>query len=380
MRRLFVSALFVVALSSPAWAVSLGVTMMGPAEVPSGDPNGIGFADLVIDGLTLRWSVVVFNIDTPTAMHIHTGRRGETAPPLIPFATPFVRYEGCPSPAPPPCSERWVSTGEVELTADHAEMLSEEPSNFYLNIHNAVYPGGAVRGQLQNARYIPNAGQTPGAAETHWFTRIAALNRSFLSSSEWTIEFMPQSPAGNTDRYMAGQMALAPLNIQAASEFPVQNFTGIGALRILSDQPMEVTASIYNGTGTGRGDFGYAVGGVELEDAKSSGLFVDLATSSAEDVQAGRGHRSNIGYFNPQPTSVDVTFGAYGDRGVLLGQRTVTIPPGGMVQSAVFDLIDSVVPSERVRDSYMVSWVADAPIFVYATVVNNDTGDAEFRD
>ena len=77
---------------------------------------------------------------------------------------------------------------------------------------------------------------------------------------------------------------------------------------------------------------------------------------------------------------MQATFRAHGKNGSFLGQVVLTIPPGAMSQAAVFDLIDSVNENERVRDSFWVSWVASAPIFVYATVVNNDTGDAEFRD
>lgn len=381
MRRFLISALFVMfALTSPAWAVSFGVTMEGSNEVPSGDSNGVGFADLILDGTTLRYSVLVFNIDTPTAMHIHPGRRGQTGGAIIPFITPFVRYEGCPSLGTPICTERFVNAGQIVISSDDASALRDRPAEFYLNVHNESHPAGAVRGQVQDARYVPIVGKTPGAAGSHWFTRFAALNRSFLSSSEWTIEFLPQSPAGNTDRYITPQTAVAPLNLHFSTQFPVQNFTGIGTARILSDEPMEVTAAIYNGVGGARGDFGFSVEGRELEDARRSGLLIDLTTSSADDIQSGRGHRSNIGYFNPQLTPVEATFQAYGRNGVFLGERIVTIPSGAMVQSAAFDLIDSVSAGERVRDSFWVSWIASGPLFVYATVVNNDTGDSEFRD
>lgn len=381
MRRVLVSALFLVfALSPPSWAVSFGVSMQGSSEVPAGDSNGVGFADLTLDGTTLRYSVIVFNIGAPTAMHIHPGKRGATGSPLIPFTTPFVRHEGCPSLGAPVCTERFVSVGEVQISSDDAAALTDRPADFYLNVHNEAYPSGAVRGQIQSASYLPIVGQTPGAAGTHWFTRFAALNRSMVDASEWMIEFLPQSPAGNTDRFIALQPLAAPLNLLSSTEFPVLNFSGIGSARVLSDQPLEVNASIYNGVGGARGDFGFSVHGRGIEDASRSGLLVDLTTSSAADIQARRGYRSNIGYFNPQLSSVDATFRAYGSNGAFLGERVVTIPPGAMMQPPVFDLIDSVAAGERVRDSFWVSWVATAPIFVYATVVNNDTGDSEIRD
>ncbi|HSN68930.1 MAG TPA: CHRD domain-containing protein, partial [Thermoanaerobaculia bacterium] len=363
MRRFLLSvALALCALALPAQTTALGVAMEGASEVPPGDFNGVGFADLVLEGTTLRYAVVVFNIDPPTSMHIHRGRRGETNAPLITFSLPFSREPGCPSLGAPSCVERFLSVGTLEISPDDAGTLRTQPADLYLNVHNDPHPAGAVRGQIQHARYIPIVGDTPGAAGTHWFTRFAALNRSIVSASEWLIEFIPQSPAGNTDRYLAVQNAISPSNLYFSTTFPVPNYTGIGAARVLSDEPMEVTASVYNGMGGARGDFGYSVRGRGIEEARTAGLLIDLTASSAADVQARTGHRSNIGYFNPQLRSVDVTFRAYGRDGSLLGERVVTMPPGAMAQPAAFDLIDTVPAAQRVRDAFWVSWTANAPI------------------
>ncbi|MGH9456130.1 MAG: CHRD domain-containing protein [Thermoanaerobaculia bacterium] len=381
MKRFLVLSAVVLAFAVPAaFAESFGVTLTGDVEIPPGDPNGVGFADLILDGTTLSYSVVVFNIVTPTAIHIHPGGRGETGAPLIPFTTPFVRHEGCPATGEEPCAERFVNVGMVEISADAAADLQANPSAFYLNVHNGEFPGGAVRGQLQFARFLPVVGQTPGAALSNWFTRFGFLNRSMTTTTNWQIEFFPQSPAGNTSRFVSAQDPLGPLNLEFGTTFPVAGFTGIGTARVLSDQPFAVTAAVYNGPFADRGEIGLALQGVALEDAATSGVLIDLTNSSAADLQAQMGHRSNVGFFNPQFIDVSVTFRAFDDEGNVLGERMLTAPPGAMSQFPVFDLINTVAEGDRVQDAFWVSWVASSPILAYATVVNNATGDPEFRD
>ena len=41
------------------------------------------------------------------------------------------------------------SGGCVELEADLAKALTDNPGGYYVNVHKAAYPGGAVRAQLR---------------------------------------------------------------------------------------------------------------------------------------------------------------------------------------------------------------------------------------
>jgi hypothetical protein len=381
MRRLyaFTLALFFLAVPS-ALAASFGVSMNGSNEVPLGDTNGVGFADLILEGTTLRYAVVVYNVDRPTAMHVHPGRRGETGPPIIPLPEPFVRLEGCPGLGAPLCGERWATLGTVELDVETADDLVINPAVFYLNVHNEAHPSGAVRGQVQFARYLPVVGRTRGAAQTNWFTRLAAVNPSVSSTSEWSVEIIPQSPYGSTSRFTSEQTPIGPLHLSVVTDFNVNDLDGIGAARILSDQDLAVTAAIYNGSAGERGDFGYNVHGLALENARTSGVLMDLANSSASDFAARMGHRTNIGFFNPEIYPVEAIFRAFDSDGTTLGQTVISIPAWSMVQVPVFELFDDVPESARVSDSFWVRWQTGHPIFVYATVVNNATGDPEFRD
>ncbi len=112
----------------------LEAQLTGAAEVPGpGDPNGTGLAEVFgIDdrSKTLCYIVRVFGIDTATAAHIHEGSRNEAGPVVVTLATPSDGDSaGC------------VNTSEAQ------EILAN-PGDYYVNVHNAEFPAGAVRGQL----------------------------------------------------------------------------------------------------------------------------------------------------------------------------------------------------------------------------------------
>jgi hypothetical protein len=78
--------------------------------------------------------IFVDQIGKPTAAHIHPGAVGEVGDPVVPLKTPTVGdTAGC------------VQTRERLV----ARILAN-PQNFYVNVHNARFPGGAIRGQLAN--------------------------------------------------------------------------------------------------------------------------------------------------------------------------------------------------------------------------------------
>lgn len=114
-----------------------------------GDPNGRGEAYVFgIDGdpTTLCYVLVVDKIETATMAHIHRGERGTNGPIVANLAAPFdgnaadclTEGEGAGTPGVK------FPTGEPGIVAD----ILENPSDFYVNVHNSPYPAGAIRGQL----------------------------------------------------------------------------------------------------------------------------------------------------------------------------------------------------------------------------------------
>ena len=69
---------------------------------------------------------------TPTASHIHIGAAGVSGGAiLVPFGGAFAR-SGC------------TTTAKANIDA-----IVANPSGYYVNVHNASYPAGAIRGQLK---------------------------------------------------------------------------------------------------------------------------------------------------------------------------------------------------------------------------------------
>ncbi|OBX19241.1 hypothetical protein A9995_08970 [Erythrobacter sp. QSSC1-22B] len=111
-------------------------TLTGAQEVGGGDPDGAGRAEISIsDGFgQVCWDLNdISGIGPITAAHIHVGAAGTNGPPVFPLRpTNEGGYKGC--------------TDGAEWTQDRIE---DNPQAFYVNVHTAQYPNGAIRGQLR---------------------------------------------------------------------------------------------------------------------------------------------------------------------------------------------------------------------------------------
>ncbi len=125
--------------------------LTGAQEVPKkGDPDGTGSISIFgIDGdpKTLCYVLRVKKIELAAegmGAHIHKGAKGKSGPIVVNLAAPgdgnaadcLTEGETLPSGAK-------AFPGKVKV----ADIL-KNPQNFYVNVHNPAYPGGAVRGQL----------------------------------------------------------------------------------------------------------------------------------------------------------------------------------------------------------------------------------------
>ena len=109
---------------------SLHATLTGKVEVPKGDPNGTGTAEVKIAGTTVCWEIKTAKVGKIVAAHIHKGAAGVAGPVVVPFGKVY-KSKGC-----------------FNSTAKIVAAIKKNPSAYYVNVHNATYPGGALRGQL----------------------------------------------------------------------------------------------------------------------------------------------------------------------------------------------------------------------------------------
>lgn len=145
----------VAAMSAHAAVHTFPITMTGAEEVPGpGDPDGAASGVLTIDDSTntISWTFNYANIDPPTAMHIHTGAAGVGGGVFV-----GLGIAGSPG----------VLMGSVGTTAANVAAILNNPTGFYVNVHNVPFGPGAVRGQIPKVFNLTMSGdqEVPGPGD-----------------------------------------------------------------------------------------------------------------------------------------------------------------------------------------------------------------------
>jgi hypothetical protein len=121
-------------LTPTAGGRAFTVALTGEAESPAGDPVGTGTSTIRLRAGQgqLCFQLAVENL-TAAAAHVHRGATGVAGPVVVPLTTPGGdgKSSGCA-----PAARTLVSA------------ILAQPASYYVNVHTAEFPAGAVRGQL----------------------------------------------------------------------------------------------------------------------------------------------------------------------------------------------------------------------------------------
>lgn len=117
---------------------TFSTSLSGAEEAPGpGDPNGKGFATLdVYNAGLVCYTLKVQAIETPTAAHIHEAPAGDAGPVVVDLRIDLAERHGNRLTYCAPAAE--------DVVAD----IRANPADYYVNVHNPTFPGGAIRGQL----------------------------------------------------------------------------------------------------------------------------------------------------------------------------------------------------------------------------------------
>jgi CHRD domain len=123
-----------------------------------GDPNGRG--EVYMFGIDANKDTLCYNLQVKRiaeldlapgngrAAHIHAGKRGANGPVVANLAWPQGGQSAdCLDGINQPARFVMANTSFASPAALIADILAN-PENYYVNVHNTEYPGGAVRGQL----------------------------------------------------------------------------------------------------------------------------------------------------------------------------------------------------------------------------------------
>src|SRR5215207_3608381 len=85
---------------------------------------------------TLCYTITTSNVALPLlAAHIHAAPAGEAGPVVVPLFTQ-------------PVNATTVAACLSDLDKNLLKAIIRNPQDYYVNVHNAPFPNGAVRGQL----------------------------------------------------------------------------------------------------------------------------------------------------------------------------------------------------------------------------------------
>ena len=116
---------------------NLRADLNGASEVPGpGDPDGFGKAAIAVNDATnsVCTDLEVRDIGAVTAAHIHRGGPGVAGPPVITLD--------------PPDDNDSDDCDNVDNAL--VDEIRNNPGGFYVNVHTAEFPDGAIRGQIVN--------------------------------------------------------------------------------------------------------------------------------------------------------------------------------------------------------------------------------------
>jgi hypothetical protein len=143
--RIAIAACAAISLSAALAGVSsaadttLRATMSGSQEKPKGDPDGTGTAVLTVKSNKVCYVITPKKAGTTFgAGHIHAGKKGVAGPVFINLFTKPKTLKG----------GKLTGCSPTVKASDLAKVKAK-PASYYVNIHNAKYPAGAIRGQLK---------------------------------------------------------------------------------------------------------------------------------------------------------------------------------------------------------------------------------------
>lgn len=110
----------------------LGAKLTGKREVPKGSPVGHGIVNVNLKAATGKvcWTFQIVGLRGMMSAHIHRAPAGKAGPVVVPLGGNY-KAKGC------------ISASKKTIRA-----IESNPNAYYVNVHTAKYPAGAIRGQL----------------------------------------------------------------------------------------------------------------------------------------------------------------------------------------------------------------------------------------
>jgi hypothetical protein len=356
--------------------VTYAAELRGSNEVPPNSSAAFGSSLVTLDlfNNNITWEATTSGIVSPTVSHIHRGAAGTSGQVIINFATSPAQLAG----------GRTFGSNSIAAQQSGAFLPSDlvalgsasTAAGYYVNVHSSAFGAGEIRGQLAPANEYDIAviGHINGSGTT-FVTDVRVFNPSYTSNAAALLEFFPatgSSPnASATMTLNIAPRATAVLDdIAGPSGFNVVGT--LGALRVSSATQLVATSRIFaDNRSFGKGTFGEFTPAQPRANALRRGVMTQLANNPVGEAIALTGFRTQLGFFNPNPSTVTLRLELRDKDGNLLGQPTINLGPTSQQQNAIGNYFPGVDLS--MAANLTVSFDASAPVFAYAGVNDNQS-------
>ncbi len=368
--RVVLAFLVLVFAAALAQAQVFTSSLLGNRPASSGQAGAQGVALVWLDGSQLSYALFSFGTDAPTAAHIHQGRAGQEGPVTVNLNPSFSALSGA-----------FVATGSLTLSDDTAASLRNDPGGFYLNVHNAEFSDGALRGQLgtgETILHLPVVADVPGLPPSLFRTAASITNFSDAQAEVWA-EWYPASRTARAAPAAVTRFALPARGTAVFANLVSELFaaSGRGAVRLLSPAPIAAAVNIFNDQrASGGGTFGQFAQGVTPGQALSRGV---LPYNLHRPKSDGTGWRTNFGWFNPGPQAIELQVHVFRPDGTVAGSKSLTLQPWSNDLLACGDSNGYVPAAACNATNFTVAFSASAPALLSSSVVDNLTDDGLYQ-
>ena len=342
---------------------ALATDLIGSREPSGGATAAQGYAALVFDGATVYYYLWETGLSAPTAAHVHTGAAGVSGPVLVGLSPTFAGGQ---------------ASGMVTADVATVAAIEADPALYYVNIHTGDFPNGAIRGQLAPTETDVNfavAAHNPGLGTSYFRTDLRALSLTDEPATAYA-EWYPHGVSNATGPASTTEFTI-PAGGEAVYDDVVSSLLRAadrGAIRLLSAFPFKAIARSYNDQrSVGSGTYGQDEPGLGTDGALLSG---GLLLNSNRPKTDAAGFRTNVGFFNPSPNPIEVTFNVRKPDGSLVAPPSqVTFPAWDDDQGLFYQIIPGIPAAQQTLDNFFITFTATQPIYIFSSPVDNVTDD-----